>query len=286
MKRRPKGRAFLAAGVMLGIVLAGAAPLGAQTKKLQVIREQTEIRLDPDERSPLLATLGRGAILTLASPNLARQMWRYVYFVSLATGKTRSGYVAEASVRKLFPELRTINIDAEDEIGNPKDINLEGSYTPVMKWGLLKSRLVAIEGRPLGQERQDDAEIVSYRRDILDKRCLVEYVFIGARLVATRYHLLENYADKNRYLTDYARLKEHLVRSLGEPLRDESVWLDDRYRNDAAQWGTALSLGQLELRATWSRPDVELILTLAGGENRVAFGAQLSAAPALASNLD
>lgn len=285
MSRHATGRASIVAGVILGIVLAAAAPLGAQAKKLQVIRERAEIRLDPDERSPLVATLERGAILTLASPNMARLMWRYVYFISPATGKTRSGYIADAAVRKLFPELRSISIDAGDEIANPKEINLEGSYTPVMNWGLLKSRLVAIEGRPLGSERQEDAEIVSYRRDILDKQCLVEYVFIADRLVATRYHLLENYADKNRYLTDYARLKDHLVRALGEPLRDESVWLDARYRKDAAQWGTALSLGQLELRATWSRPNVEVILTLAGGENRVAFGAQLSAAPALASNL-
>lgn len=284
MRRRQIGRAGIVAGVVLGFVLAATSPLGAQAKKLQVIRERAEIRLDPDERSPLLATLERGAILTLASPNMSRLEWRYVYFISPATGKTRSGYVTDASVRKLFPELRTISIAAEDEIGNPKEINFEANYTPVMKWGLQKSRLVAIEGRPLGSERQVDAEIVSYRRDILDKRVLVEYVFVADRLVATRYHLLENYADKNRYLTDFARLKEHLVRTLGEPLRDESVWLDERFRNDAAQWGTALSLGQLELRATWSRPDIELILTLAGGENRVAFGAQLSAAPALASN--
>ena len=286
MRRRSMGRASFIAGVILGIVLAAAAPLGAQSKKLQVIRELAEVRLDPDERSPLLATLERGAILTLASPNIVRLIWRYIYFVSPATGKTRSGYIADAALRKLFPELRTISIDAEDEIWNPKEINLEASYTPIMNWGLLKSRLVAIEGRPLGHERQDDAEIVSYRRDILDKKCLVEYVFIADRLVATRYHLLENYADKNRYLTDFARLKDHIIRALGEPLRDESVWLDARYRNDAAQWGTAVSLGQLELRATWSRPNAELILTLAGGENHVAFGAQLSATPALASNLD
>ena len=286
MRRRPWGRAAFIAGVVLSTLLAAVAPLAAQAKKLQVIREKAEIRLDPDERSPLIATLDRGAIVTLASPNLMRKMWRYVYFLSPATGKTRSGYVAEASTRKLFPELRTISIDAGDEIGDPKEINFEGSYTPVMNWGLQKSSLIAVEGRPLGSERQDEAEIVSYRRDILDKRCLVEYVFVADRLVATRYHLLENYADKNRYLTDFARLKEHIVRSLGEPLRDESVWLDARYRNDAAQWGTAVSLGQFELRATWSRPNVELILTLAGGENRVAFGAQLSATPALASNFD
>ncbi len=284
MSRRRMGNAVLIAGAFLGLVLAAASPLGAQAKKLQIIRERAEIRLDPDERSPLLATLERGAILTLASPNMARLEWRYVYFVSPATGKTRSGYVADAAVRKLFPELRTINIDAEGEIEDPKDINLEASFTPVMKWGLMKSRLIAVEGRPLGQERQDDAEIVSYRRDILDKRCLVEYIFVADHLVATRYHLLENYADKNRYLTDFARLKVHLTRTMGEPRRDESVWLDDRYRKDEAHWGTAVSLGQLELRATWSQPNVELILTLVGGEDRIAFGAQLSAAPALASN--
>lgn len=284
MSRLSAGRASLVAGVVLGIALGAAAPLGAQTKRLQVIRERAAIHLDPDERSPLLATLERGAILTLASPNMTRLVWRYVYFVSPKTGRTRSGYVNDASVRKLFPELRKISIDAEDEIGDPKEINLEASYTPVMNWGLAKSRLIANEGRPLGSERQEEAEIISYRRDILDKRVLVEYVFIADRLVATRFHLLENYADKNRYLTDYARLKDHIVRALGEPLRDESVWLDERFRKDASQWGTALSLGQLELRATWSRPNVEVILTLAGGENRVAFGAQLSAAPALASN--
>jgi hypothetical protein len=88
---------------------------------------------------------------------------------------------------------------------------------------------------------------------------------------------MDKYTDKNRYIQDYYRLKSFVVQQLGEPKRDESLWLDSLYRNNAEQWGTAVSQGQLEFRAEWTIKDTDIMLTLAGSDNMIAFGAQFSA---------
>ena len=68
-----------------------ALPLSAQAKKLQVITDQANLYLDADERSPIVETLWKGATMTLASAVKTRKNWFYVYYISLQTGKTRSG---------------------------------------------------------------------------------------------------------------------------------------------------------------------------------------------------
>jgi len=271
-----RGRAF---GVFLLVLLCAglAGHLLAQSKKLQVAVEEANLYLDPDTKSPVVMVLPRGAILTMASSATFRRDFLYAFAVNPETGKTRSGYVLAEAVRKLFPEINSTNISSEVESTEPKEFNLSKTPIPIWKWGMTKTRLLELEGRPLGIERKPGGEIIQYARTLLDKRCLVEYLVAQNRLVAVRYHLMDKYTDKNRYIQDYYRLKAFVVQQLGEPKRDESLWFDSLYRNNAEQWGTAVSQGQLEFRAEWTIKDTDIMLTLAGSDNMVAFGAQLSA---------
>ncbi|MGD1010872.1 MAG: hypothetical protein ABR951_12085 [Candidatus Aminicenantales bacterium] len=266
--------------VLLAIALIApaflASPASADGKKLQVIQDSAVVRLDPSERSPAVETLNRGAILSLASAVKMKVCWFYVYFTSLQSGNTRSGYVHESCVRKLFPSLKVIQITSGDEIVNPTQIDLESSYKPNVEWGTRREELIRAEGRPQTQDASQGVEILVYRREIMKKKCQVEYVFDDGSLVSTRFRLMENYADKNRYIEDYNKLRQYLTATVGAPRADRTVWQDRFYENQNDCWGIALSQGQVEFSSEWVFRDTEVRLTLAGANNHVLFGAELN----------
>jgi hypothetical protein len=253
-----------------------AVPLSAQTKKLQVITERANLYLDADERSPIVETLLKGTTVTLASAIKIRTDWFYVYYISLQTEKTRSGYILDSLVRKLYADVKVVNISSEDEITQPRDIDFNDRYQPIIDWGAAKDKIINLEGRPSGQEKINGLEVIRYKRSIMAKNCLVEYIFDNNRLVTARYNLLEKYADKNRYIEDYLKIKNHLVSKFGAPRADTVTWQDPTYKSNNAFWGTALSMGHLEYHMAWDLSGTELQITLAGIANQVTFGAEFN----------
>ena len=209
------------------VCLALALPQAVQAKKLQVVADQAAVHLDADASSPVIETLARGATMTLASAIKSRTSWYYVYFTSSRTGKTRSGYITEDCVRKLYPDLKIVHISAEDEIAQPEALDFDDAYKPIMELGHGQGRR---SSRPraglLGQEKIEGVEIVTYKRRVMGRRCLLEYVFDDEHLAATRLSLLENFADKNRYIEDYLKIKDFAVSKMGAPADDQVVWQD------------------------------------------------------------
>jgi hypothetical protein len=274
-------RIFHPGGTRIVIVVAAvlalvALPQAAQAKKLQVVTDTADVHLNADTSSPVIETLARGATMTLASAIKMRTKWFYVYFTSAQTGKTRSGYVADNAVRKLYPELKIVQITSDEEAAGPEALDFNDAYRPVMDWGTSKNAVFETEGRPLGQEKVEGVEIVTFKRRVMGRRCLVEYVFDDDRLALTRLSLLEQFADKNRYIEDYLKLKDYTVSKIGAPATDQVVWQDPTLKGEEALWGAAVSNGQLEFRARWDVTGTEIRMKLAGGNNEVAFGAEFS----------
>jgi hypothetical protein len=276
-----KMRRDMSGGKKIAIIIAStcliiALPLSAQAKKLQVVMDLANIYLDADERSPIVETLVKGATMTLASAIKTRTNWFYVYYISHQTGKTRSGYILDSLVRKLYADVKVITISSEDEIAQPREIDFNDRYQPIIDWGAAKDKIINREGRPSAQEKINGLEVIRYKRSIIAKNCLVEYVFDNNRLVTARCNLLERYADKNRYIEDYQKIKDHLVSKIGAPRADTVIWQDPTYKSNNALWGTALSMGHLEYHTAWELSGTELQLTLAGSANQVAFGAEFN----------
>ncbi len=274
-KRTHKAHAAVAA-VLLGILWLSAIPATANGKKLQVIQDKAAVRLEATERSAVVETLGRGAILTLGSEVRTKVNWYYVYFTSLQSGNTRAGYIHESCVRKLYPSLRVIEIQSGDEILNPTEIDLDSPFQPNLQWGSTKADIVRTEGRPRSENVSQGLAVLSYRRELMKKKCEVEYLLDGNKLVGARCRLLENYADKNRYVEDYNRLREFLTAKVGSPRADRAVWQDHSYENSNDCWGIALSQGHVEFSSEWVFRDTEFRLTLAGANHHVILGAELS----------
>ena len=278
------GRARLAARsatVALLLLFGVSFPTGparAETVvRLEVTADKAAIHLEPDDRSPVVETLSRGAIVKLSSTIKLRTNWFYVLFVSSRSGRTLCGYVLDESVRKLNSTLRVVNLTPEqEEIVDPKEIDLTGAM-PKVEWGKTKAGILQAEGRPLAREVSGDLEFLSYHRDILGKKCLLAYVLIDEKLAAIRLHLLEKYADKDRYVADYKKIRDFLIEKVGDPRTNNVVWREDRAfadRNDG--WGTALSTGCLRLAAEWVFQGTGLRLSLTGDNNEILFAAEAS----------
>jgi hypothetical protein len=265
------------AAVVLAICLIAVLPVAGQGKKLQVITDQAEIHLNADPASPVVETLAKGATMTLASGIKAKTIWFYVYFISAQTGKTRAGYVLDGAVRKLYSDLKVVNISSEDEISEPNELDFSDVYRPIVAWGMEKNKLISVEGQPLGTEREGEREIVRYKRLVIAKHSLVEYIFESGRLVGTRFRLIENYADKNRYIDDYRRIKEFVTGKMGRPTSDRVIWQDPACKNDDTRWGYAISLGQLEFSSEWEVSSGDFLMTLAGENRHVNLGAEIKA---------
>lgn len=253
---------FLALFILLATLPANSIPFN---KKLQVIAEQTKVYVSPNENSTIVETLDRGVQLTLAAPGKVKKSWYYVYFLSPQTGRTKAGYVIESHVKKLYSDLIVIDITS-DIRGKEEGLeNLEFGNPP---WGMSREDIKAIEGPPLGLDEGNGYNVLKYRRKILGRNCLVDYIFVENHLVKACYSFADRRADKNEFIRDYEELKKFLSQEFGSPA-ENILWVSEEYKNVPHHWGQALSLGLVSFVSEWSTPDKEISLSLYQENGRI-----------------
>ena len=274
-----RGRAAAALGLFL-LGLAFLFPSSAKAEivvRLEVTAEKVPIHLEPNARSPVVETLARGAVVKLSSAMKFRTNWFYVLFVSSRSGRTLAGYVLDSFVRKLNSTLKVVDLTpAEPEIADPKEFDLTADRLPEIEWGKSEDGILRAEGRPLSRDLSGDMEFLRYRRDVLGKKCLVTYVLIGRRLASLRLSLLERYANKDRYVADYNRIREFLSAKIGEPRYNNVVWKDAAYAERGESLGTAVTSGSLSLSSAWAYRDTGLRLSLTAENSEVLFAVEIN----------
>jgi len=278
-EQNPRGRLLAA----LLIALAGLAvltPPAARAEiivRLEVTDEKAAVRLDPNLRSPVVETLARGTVVKLASAQKFKTNWFYVQFVSSRSGRMLAGYVLDSSVRKLNSTIRVIDLTSDEpEIADPKEFSLEAGRLPVLQWGQSEDGILQVEGRPLSRDLSGDMAFLRYHRDVLGKRCLLTYVLIDRKLASVKVHLLERYANKDRYVADYNKIREYLNAKIGEPRYNNVIW---RNRADAERGetlGAAVTSGSLSLSSEWSYQGTGLRLSLTSENSEVQFSAEIN----------
>jgi len=266
--------------VLLLLGLAAALPAAARAEivvRLEITAERVPVHLEPNDRSPVVETLARGQVIKLSSPMKFKLEWYYVVFASARSGRTLTGYVQDGQVRKLNSTIKVVDLTpAEPEIADPAEFDLEGTSLPQIVWGAPESAILRAEGRPLGRERSGDMDFLRYHRDVLGKKCLVTYVLVGRKLASVRLHLLERYANKDRYVADYNRVREFLNAKVGEPRYNNVVWKDRAYAERGENLGTAVTSGTLSLSAEWAYRDTGLRLSLSAENSEVLFAAEIN----------
>jgi hypothetical protein len=272
-----KGRAAVFGAIALLVLAFPALDARAEGLKLEVVVEKASVHLEPTARSPVVETLAKGAVVTLSSAVKFRTNWFYVAFCSSRSGRRLSGYVLDGLVRKLNSSLRIVDLSAKnDEILEPNEIDLTATSLPQWTWGRTKASILEAEGRPSGNETANGCDIVSYRRDVIGKKCLLSYVFADRKLVGVRLHLLEKYADKNRYIADYQKIRDFLNEKIGEPRFDNVVWRDRARAEQDDNWGAVLCAGGLAMSSEWVFQGTGLRLSLTGENNEVLFVAEIN----------
>lgn len=119
-------------------------------------------------------------------------------------------------------------------------------------------------------------EFIRYRREVCGKRCLIIYALANRRLVSARISLIENYADKDRYIADYNKIRDYLNRKIGEPRFDNVIWKDRSYAERGETLGVAVTTGSLSLSSEWVTGDTGLRLSLTGEPNGILFAAEIN----------
>ena len=237
------------------------------SKKLKIIVDKASIHLDPDKRSTVVAMLDKGSLVSLGSERKFRTKWNYVYFTSEKSGRTKSGYILDTLVEKLFEVTKKSTIQREgDETGNQAGSKTNFRNT---RWGMNKAQVVRIEGSPNHRENSGGLDIIQYPQKILNMDCMIGYVFAYNKLAKAKYSFLANYEDKNQYIHNYKKIKDILIQKYGKSEAEKVLWQDKQYQNDRSNWGLAISLGHLEFSSLWKDSKTKIQLRVYGGRNRV-----------------
>jgi len=251
-----------------------SSQLHSFNRKLKIITDNASIHLDPDKKSAVVATLKKGTLVSLGSERKFRTNWNYVYFTSEKTGRTRSGYILDTLVEKLFVVTKKSTIQREgDRNGNRAESKTNFRNTT---WGMNKAQVVRIEGSPDYRENSGGLDIIRYPQKILDMDCMIGYVFADNRLAKAKYSFLAKYEDKNRFLNDYEKIKDILLQKYGRPETEKTLWHDKMHRDDRSNWGLALSLGHLEFDSHWLDSKTKIQLRLYGERNRIKLEVEYS----------
>jgi len=249
-----------------------SGPLLSRGKKLRVIAHKADIYLNADKKSPIIATVEEGTILTLYDTGKVKKIWNHVYFTSKKTGMTKSGYILGSLVEKLFVVTKIITIKGEEE--SPEEKLRSQNYFRKTYWGMSKAKILELEGEPPHQEKSYGLDIIRYQQKIRNIDCLIVYIFAENKLIKAKYIFLEEHKFKNRHIGDYKKIKDWLTEMHGMPKGSNVTWRNDLYKEDFSKWGLAVSLGHLEYSSLWKTPKTEILLSLSGENEKVSLDAE------------
>lgn len=128
-------------------------------------------------------------------------------------------------------------------------------------WGMNKEQVKATEDRKPDYEEND---MMSYNVKIFGGNYYCIYSFLEDKLCNGGYFFMEEHTNKNLYINDYMELKGTITKEYGKPIMDKIIWKNDLYKDEKSEWGTAISVGDLEYWALWETLDTEICLSLDG----------------------
>ena len=168
----------LVVGLVLFVLSLSVASPSA--KRLEVRSDQAEIHLKPDINSPVIEVLERGKIVTLASSRTFKRQWSYIYFTSNETGTSKSGYVQDSAVSKLF-QVTKVNTISNPKVKRKVSRAVSSPMVEV-SWGMKPDRILEVEGNPQLSGQRDGWRVLEYHRRVLGMLCHIHYFFSGNRL--------------------------------------------------------------------------------------------------------
>jgi hypothetical protein len=247
-------------------------PLLSSGKKVRVIAEKANIYFKADKNSPVVETVAKGTVLTIREIGKVKKIWLYVSYTSEESGMTKSGYILDELVERLFVVTKVVTLKGEDE--GLRDRHKFKNYFRDTRWGMSKNQVFELEGRPTHHEKSYGLETIKYRKKAIGLDCSIEFIFAGNKLIRAKYIFLKEHKHKNQYISDYKKIKDWLTEKHGMAQGSNVTWRNDLYKEDYSNWGLAVSLGHLEYGSLWKNQEVEIFLTLSGENNKLSLKAE------------
>jgi hypothetical protein len=238
-------------------------------KKVKVVADNAVVYMKPDLRSKAIDTLSKGTILNISSSAKFRHTFYYVYFKPNGSAQTKSGYIHESEVQRLFNNTRATTLRGKKNA-------YKTSKPAETFWGMSQEAFLQVKGEPSRSEKLNGLEVLGYKQKILDSTCFVGYIFSGQKLSGAKYIFMEDYPNDKRYLVEYKKIKDVLTQTCGLPRRDDVIWNNALYRNDNSNWGLALRLGHVNYCAKWFTPETEIILSLFMADEEITLEVEYS----------
>lgn len=137
------------------------------------------------------------------------------------------------------------------------------------RWGMSLAEVKASEP---AKPSLEDANSLMYDTTVEGYDVAVGYFFASYQLVSAGCVYKVEHRNKTDFIDDFKKVEVSLAEKYGSPEFNETVWKNDRYRNQPHNWGKAIAAGQLVYQAQWKTPATEILESLSGDYFDIEFG--------------
>jgi hypothetical protein len=127
-------------------------------------------------------------------------------------------------------------------------------------WGMSEAEVKAIvEGEPQAVDGgfAVDTTVAGHPAGVM-------YGFTQDKLTLVIVLFMDSHMEPNKYLADWQTISDLLTEKYGTPSDQEWVWLNDLFKDDPDQYGTAIAAEQLVVYRTWRTDQTEIEHSLQG----------------------
>lgn len=99
---------------------------------------------------------------------------------------------------------------------------------------------------------------------VAGRSAVVAYVFTQDKLTMVLVIFTDEHIDNSRFVIDYQEVSSLLEQRYGAPNEQRWVWLNDLFKDDPQQYGTAVAAEQLLVYENWKTSGTDIEHSLSG----------------------
>jgi hypothetical protein len=158
-----------------------------------------------------------------------------------------------------------------------------------VRWGMTPEQVRATEpGTPMMGQSGPFSEWLVYSGQFGGRDINIMYVFFHGKLARASYRFTAKHKDDlNDFIADYRAVEPLLRKSLGDPVSEKAVWVDDSLQEERKSYleqdratpsdilpsdrnvGLAVSVGNLKLYTNWTDGRSKILHALTGAEGAI-----------------
>lgn len=160
----------------------------------------------------------------------------------------------------LLPDGRQIKLFNNGTWKAVKIKQLDDVVFRSFKWGTPKELIKDVESMEMMWETDD---VLSYSGSLAGISARVNFHFCNGALESGMYIFDLDCFHDYMYVVGFYSISDTLSKEYGEP-KSNLAWLDDLYRDEESEWGTAIAAGHLVMTNIWNDGQAEVTLICQG----------------------